>query len=295
MMSTAVNEIDLRIEKCRKILKEDPYSQIFASLADCYRRKGDLEKAAEICSTGLANHPDYGSGHFVMSKIYYGLGNLSSAIEELHQAKKLMGATSAIDIFECRILIETGKVDEAKPIISRLQTKESGIQELAALAVMLPGDSDAGGNRMGSERLSKTPYNSKANININSKSAFADKINDAALTIASLVRHIGLIPLVNYVVAIGYNGEVISSYPEAPAIDEKLEIAGLANCELSFVFSNAGLEKIHNYYIEVSDRKISLKDTGKFYLLMEVGEKMNMGLINLKLSEMLPNLIHQGT
>ena len=39
------SDIDERIEKCNKILDENPSSQIFAALAEAYRKKGDLEKA----------------------------------------------------------------------------------------------------------------------------------------------------------------------------------------------------------------------------------------------------------
>ena len=67
-MTTTV-DIQDRISKCQKILETDPNSQIFAALAEAYRRNGDLDKAFRICQNGLKIHPSYGSAHVVMAKI----------------------------------------------------------------------------------------------------------------------------------------------------------------------------------------------------------------------------------
>ena len=64
-----LDEIEDRIAKCNKLLDANPNSQIFAALAEAYRKKGELDKAFRICQGGLRIHPSYGSAHVVMAKI----------------------------------------------------------------------------------------------------------------------------------------------------------------------------------------------------------------------------------
>ena len=47
------SELDDRIEKCQRLLDADPNSQIFAALAEAYRKKGELDLAFRICKNGF--------------------------------------------------------------------------------------------------------------------------------------------------------------------------------------------------------------------------------------------------
>jgi len=89
MIDTA--QIDDRISKCQKILEVDPNSQIFAALAEAYRKRGDLDKAFQVCQNGLWIHPSYGSGHLVMSKINLDRGLYDWAEIEANKAQDLDG------------------------------------------------------------------------------------------------------------------------------------------------------------------------------------------------------------
>ena len=60
-------EIEDRISKCNKLLDANPNSQIFAALAEAYRKKGELDQAFRVCQSGLRIHPNYGSAHMVMT------------------------------------------------------------------------------------------------------------------------------------------------------------------------------------------------------------------------------------
>ena len=86
-------EIDERIGKCQKILDVDPNSQIFAALAEAYRKKGELEKAFRVCQNGLRIHPSYGSAHVVMAKINLDRGLYDWAEIEANKAAE----TSEVD------------------------------------------------------------------------------------------------------------------------------------------------------------------------------------------------------
>jgi predicted regulator of Ras-like GTPase activity (Roadblock/LC7/MglB family) len=113
-------EIDERIEKCQKILGQHPESQIFAALSEAYRKKGNLEKAKQICSQGLSIHPNYGSAHLVMAKIDLDQKSYQEAEEELMLAVQTDGMTRTTELLLSQILILKGQVKEAEAILERL-------------------------------------------------------------------------------------------------------------------------------------------------------------------------------
>jgi predicted regulator of Ras-like GTPase activity (Roadblock/LC7/MglB family) len=113
-------ELEERIEKCHKILSEHPDSQIFAALAEAYRKKGELDKSFEVCRNGLRNHPDYGAGHLIMAKINFDREMYSEAEKELLLAIKLDGRTRLTEQLLSRIMIKRGEFKEAKNIVEKL-------------------------------------------------------------------------------------------------------------------------------------------------------------------------------
>ncbi len=117
-------EIDERIEKCEKILKENPDSQVFAALADSLRKKGELDHAFRVCRQGLRIHPDYGPGHLVMAKVNFDRKLYDWAEKELEEAIRLDGRTRSTDILEIEILIKRGFCSKAKLILDRLKVAD---------------------------------------------------------------------------------------------------------------------------------------------------------------------------
>lgn len=117
-------EIDERIEKCEKILKENPQSQIFAALADGLRKRGSLDQAFRVCKQGLRLHPDYGPGRLVMARISFDRKMYDWAERELEEAIRLEGRTRAADLLEVEILIERGFFSKAKVILDRLKAAD---------------------------------------------------------------------------------------------------------------------------------------------------------------------------
>ncbi|MFQ6009456.1 MAG: tetratricopeptide repeat protein [Candidatus Zixiibacteriota bacterium] len=133
--------LDDRIEKCQKILNEDPNSQIFAALADAYRKKGDLEKAFRICQNGLRIHPSYGSAHVVMAKINLDRGLYDWAEIEAQKAVAIDGRTRSIELLLAEIYIYKGEFNAAIKLLDRLHQSEPDhpqIKKLLAIARRLP-------------------------------------------------------------------------------------------------------------------------------------------------------------
>lgn len=117
-------ELDDRISKCQKIWQDNPKSQIFAALSDAYRKKGESDKAFQVCAKGLEIHPNYGPAHVVMAKIYMDQGKYDLAEKEVDTAMQVDGKTRATEILLSEILIKRGQGTKAKMILGNLRVAD---------------------------------------------------------------------------------------------------------------------------------------------------------------------------
>ena len=62
------------IEKLQRRYDEKP-EQWFAALADAYRKAGEMDVALEIVRSGIAERPNYVSGHIVLGRCLVDQGN----------------------------------------------------------------------------------------------------------------------------------------------------------------------------------------------------------------------------
>ena len=139
-------EIDDRIAKCQKILEADPNSQIFAALAEAYRRAGDLEKAFRVCQSGLKVHPSYGSAHVVMAKINLDRRLFDWAEIEARKAAELDGWTRATELLLAEIHLYKGEFGEALKLLKKLHAADptnSQTRKLLEIARQLPREEAA--------------------------------------------------------------------------------------------------------------------------------------------------------
>ncbi len=77
------------LEKLFERYTSSPESYVFAPLADACRKAGRLGEALEICSRGIAMHPDYASGHVIMGKCYYDMKEREKAEEAFRRVLSL--------------------------------------------------------------------------------------------------------------------------------------------------------------------------------------------------------------
>ena len=139
-------ELDVRISKCEKILDSDPNSQIFAALADAYRKKGDLEKSFRICQNGLRIHPSYGSAHVIMAKINLDRGLYDWAEIEADKAVDIDGQTRSIELLLAEIYIYKGEFNAAIKLLKKLHEADpdhAQIKKLLEIARKLPEEQAA--------------------------------------------------------------------------------------------------------------------------------------------------------
>lgn len=120
----SVAQLDERIEKCLAILADNPHSQVFAALADTYRKRGEFGRAFAVCKSGLKHHPDYAPAHIVMAKLYLHQGMFQDALNSLKHAEAQDGVTRASEFLEAEILIGLHDFDAAHVIIERLRATD---------------------------------------------------------------------------------------------------------------------------------------------------------------------------
>ncbi|RME27850.1 MAG: hypothetical protein D6800_04560, partial [Candidatus Zixiibacteriota bacterium] len=130
---TATAQLDERIAKCHKILQSDPNSQIFAALAEAYRKKGELDTAFRICQNGLRVHPSYGSAHIVMAKINLDRGLYDWAETEVQKAREIDGNSRAIELLLAEIQIYKGDFQNAIRLLKKLHESDPTNEHIAKL------------------------------------------------------------------------------------------------------------------------------------------------------------------
>ena len=70
---------NLRIERYQAKLRKDPYSKVFAPLADIYRNLGLYDKAFKVLREGTRLNPSYFPGYLCLSFCYFDKGYYDSA------------------------------------------------------------------------------------------------------------------------------------------------------------------------------------------------------------------------
>lgn len=128
-----VAELDERIDRCLAILADNPHSQVFAALAEAYRRRGEFGRAFSVCKSGLKHHSDYGPAYVVLAKLYLHQKMLPDALSSLKRAVELDGPTRVTDLLEAEVQVALGDVTAAQTVINRLRVTDPGNPALPEL------------------------------------------------------------------------------------------------------------------------------------------------------------------
>lgn len=106
--------LELELVRLTERYEEQPAGRVFAPLADCHRKLGQLDSALQICLTGLARHPGYSSAQLILGKIFLDRGEDGPAREALERVLELDGQ----NLLAMRLLAEMaerlGELDEAE-------------------------------------------------------------------------------------------------------------------------------------------------------------------------------------
>ena len=109
----------------------DPDGRAFASLADAYRRSGDLDQAIELLEDGLDRHPGFASGHVVAAWVHRDRGALEEAEACFRTVLQLDAENGEALRGLGELAAERGRDEEALRWLNRLAGLEPGNEALA--------------------------------------------------------------------------------------------------------------------------------------------------------------------
>jgi len=269
-------ELDDRIAKCEKILASEPNSQIFAALAEAYRKKGDTKKAQDVCIQGLKVHPNYSPARVVLSKIFIDKENFNAAYEELKKAINASGRTRSIDILESEILIRRGQIPEARVILEKLFSSDPKNETVKHLLSLI-----ASGIAVSSSNLDLP------DISFNLKS-------EREINLSDLIRILKVIPRVVGVAAVGHDGLLLDGRFDGSYTRE--ETAAMAKEIYDNVLDGlrkASFGNCREILIETSTSKIWIFSEEKYLLFIMARDDVSLGSLKLKIDELFQRIGHE--
>jgi predicted regulator of Ras-like GTPase activity (Roadblock/LC7/MglB family) len=270
-----VIEIDERIAKCEKILETNPQSQIFAALADAYRKRGELARAQEICTEGLKLHPAYSSAHVVMAKIQMARGNYDLASDELALAILSVGRTRAIDVLEAEIFIKRGQKAEACLILQGLESGDPDDENVKNLKALLEDKPHPDSIELPSEISLKL-----------------DRSEKKSLTLAHALSVLKVMPRVMGVIAVGHNGLLLDGRFDSHNVKE--EFAALSKGFVDWAIQGSqriNFGSVSEVLIETVSSKIWIFDKTKYLLVVFTRDDVSMGALKLKIDDLFRDII----
>ncbi len=282
-------EIEDRIAKCDKILRDNPQSQIFAALADAHRKKGDYQKAQDICSQGLKQHPDYASARIVMAKILTARGAYELAQEELKRATLLTGRTRAIDTIDAEILIRSGQKSEAAILIDGLSSTDPDDENIKILKELLEHQDST--SSVAKAEVARAEAVASALI-----SSPAEKKGRRELTLSHAVSILKVMPRVLGVMAVGPDGLLLNS--RFDGIQSKEEFAALTKGIYDAALAGSSktrLGDVHEVLLEMPSSKIWISARDKYTLVVLTRDDVSMGALKMKIEELFQNVVYGGS
>ncbi len=270
-MKIDFDEINERIAKCQKILEADPNSQIFAALADAYRKKGELEKALQIGLKGIEDHPDYGSAYMVVAKTYLDLGNYGEAERYLNKAVEVGGRTRSADLLEAEILIRREQYGRARTLLEKLHNsdpKSETIKSLLKKTTIQP------------EEVPEPPKP------VRSAAVSAEPSSKKPYDLSHTLGIIKILPRVLGVVAVTREGMVVEG--QFDGLLPRDELGALASGAFNSVEQaiakldfGAGQEIL----VEADQSKLWMFNRGRIIIVISTRDDVNLGSLKLKLNE----------
>jgi len=278
-------EIDERIEKCERILKENPQSQIFAALAEALRKRGDLDHAFRVCRQGLRLHPDYGPGRLIMARISFDRKMYDWAEQELMEAIKLDGRTRSTDLLEIEILIKRGFFSKAGMILDKLKAADPANEFYRSLEELI-----AAGKAEKKAKLAETEEFYRVKSREQKAEEFGRILDagstDGPVTYDAALELVTKFPNIDGAFYTSFDGMADQALVPDD-FDIELHSASLAEiCRfVASAVGSVGMESCSEILIESEDRKFVLVWLRDRILVLVCRSEVNLGSLKLKLAK----------
>lgn len=283
-------EIDERIEKCEKILKENPQSQVFAALADALRKKGELDHAFRVSRQGLRLHPGYAPGRLVMARISFDRRMYDWAEQELKEAIDLDGRTRSTDLLEIEILTERGFFSKAKVILDKLKSSDPTNEFYRLLEGRI-----AAGKAEKKAKLAETEEFYRAKSRENKAEAF-DSIVDSGWTDEPITHDVALKLISDFPNIEGAFFTTLDGMVDQTQVPDGFDVdahsASFTDiCRfITAAIGAIGLEECSEVLVETDNRKFILILLGDRILVASCRSDVNLGSLKLKLAKITESL-----
>ena len=285
---TVSSEISDRIEKCQKILELDPNSQIFAALADAFRKRSELDKAFRICQNGLKIHPSYGAAHVIMAKINMDRGLYDWAETELKKAVELDGGSRATDLLLAEIYIYKGEFVDAVKLLKKLHQSDPDNKQIKKLldiarkipeeqkVIMTPQPGDVVGAPAGQEDTAHpSSMEARSPVRLTARDIVRQAVTLPDLLGALFINNEGLVAEQEWMLEIDSN------------------VCGAAMADISNTLTremvNNSLGNVTSVLIENADFMFYVRKIPDGIFLFVASSKISLGNMRMKLSGLVEN------
>jgi len=290
-----LSDIDERIAKCNKILDENPSSQIFAALAEAYRKKGDLDRAFRICQNGLKVHPNYGSAHLVMAKVNLDKGLYDWAETEVQKATELEGATRATELLLSEIFIYKGEFNKACRMLEALLLGDPAneqIKKLLDIARKIPLDQDQSGRaEKVKEAPTETPPAPPKPVGAVEPAQGEPERSLPDLDYKHIFKSLVATPGIDGVLLLNTDGLVIESVWNVPGDTDLVGALAVEAARYTTIqMRESGFGNLNAMTIETPKSLIYLAGARGKLLAVICSETVNLGSLKMKLASLLPRL-----
>jgi len=295
-----LSDIEERIAKCHKILDDNPSSQIFAALAEAYRKKGDLDKAFRVCQNGLKVHPNYGSAHLVMAKINLDKGMYDWAETEVQKAVELDGATRATELLLSEIYIYKGDFNKACRMLEALHQGDphnEQITKLLEIARKIPLDHEQSGPistevpPAATIRPKAVPASTTAPSPASEEPSLPEEPRLPELDYKQMFKSLVVTPGVDGVLLLNKDGLVIEAEWNIPGDTDLLgALAVEAARQATAQMRDIGYGNLQSMMIETPQSLLYLAGVKGKLLAVICSESINLGSLKMKLASLLSRL-----
>lgn len=293
-----VSDIDERIAKCNKILDENPSSQIFAALAEAYRKKGDLDKAFRICQNGLKVHPNYGSAHLVMAKINLDKGMYDWAETEVQKAVELDGSTRVTELLLSEIYIYKGEFNKACRMLEALFQADPGneqIKKLLDIARKIPLNQDQTGPLgVGTAPVVRSPQVPPEDGGPAPPPERPSPVSEPQLPeldYKKMFKSLVATPGIDGVLLLNRDGLVIEAVWNVPGDTDLVGALAVEAARYTTVqMRDSGFGNLQAMMIETADSLLFLAGAKGKLLAVVCTESVNLGSLKMKLATLMPRL-----
>lgn len=246
----SVAELDERIERCLGILADNPHSQVFAALAEAYRRRGDFGRAFSVCKNGLRHHPDYAQAHIVMAKLYLHQKMTDEALASVQRAVEIDGPTRTTDLLEAEVHLAMRNASKAQTAIDRLRAAQPNNPVVGDLTTQLR-ELRAGIKRELDE-AAEACEETKPQRTVPAPRPFVDEVTDWTEWAAQT----GAMRGVTGAVAFDASGQTLASHARENTTHAGLETIGTLFSDVDASLRKAGWGSLEEIRVELPNREL---------------------------------------